>query len=179
MKKIIAILAVAATSIAGGFSQGLTFMSNYVGVPNFVPIPLDGSSSGLYGPTYEAALFVAGTQGAGVTPLATVAFTAQGLGGDGYFDGGNLQVAIPGVASGSVASLVVVAWDAATMGTAPGGVYGESLPFDVTLGGGNVAPGNLGNMQSFDAMTIAVPEPSTIAMIALGLGAVVFRFRRK
>jgi hypothetical protein len=57
---------------------------------------------------------------------------------------------------------------------------GMSLPFSVTAGGGGVPPnppGNLVGLTSFNLFT-PVPEPSLIALGALGLGALLLRRKK-
>jgi hypothetical protein len=104
----------------------------------------------------------------------------------GYFTAGVTAV-IDGVNIGQAARLQVRAWDnrggtvtswAAVMAN-PTVLRGWSTAFDsLTLGGGTTTPPNMVGLTSFN-LFVPVPEPSVIALGALGLGALLFRRFRK
>lgn len=103
----------------------------------------------------------------------------------GYFTAG-VTVSIPDVTTGTAARMQVRAWDnrngvitswASVLAddTVP---RGWSTSFDsLALGGGATTPPNLVGMTSFNLFT-PVPEPSLIALGALGLGALLLRRRK-
>jgi hypothetical protein len=92
--------------------------------------------------------------------------------GAGYFSGGT--VAIPGVAGGASATLVVVWWkDAPTYESAS--IKAFSMPFTVTLGGAGEPPSIPANLIGLTSFTLC-PEPSTLA---LGLLSVCGLFLRR
>lgn len=167
MKKIIVALALTLVTAAGAYAQAsFGFSNRNLSVGLDTPITLNGSTAGLVGPDYAVDVYLASDLS---TPLATQAFVASAAGA-GYFLGP--VVTIASAADQDVVSLVLRGYDTAT-GTAEG----FSSPFDVTLGGGLSLPGTFANLQTFDIS--AIPEPSTLAMIALGLGAVALRFRKQ
>jgi len=84
-----------------------------------------------------------------------------------------VEVAVPGVASGTTARLVYRA-----SFTTGGTTYtGESAAFDVTTGGGLLPAANLDALTG-TTTTIVVPEPSTLALGVLGAAALLFRRRK-
>jgi hypothetical protein len=173
MKKMLAIVSLVAVSVSSGLAQGeFAFANRNLGIGLNTPITLNGAVDGLNGPAYAVDVFLASDL---TTPLASVDFVASAAGA-GYFSGGS--VAVPGIAADQTVSLILRGYDTATDGAT---AVGFSQPFDVVLGGGGgiTLPGAFTDLQAFDVQTVVVPEPSTIAMIALGLGAVALRFRRK
>jgi hypothetical protein len=98
----------------------------------------------------------------------------------GLFALGNTVVA--GTAIGSPATLTIRAWDitaGATYDTAVA-ARGSVTVTTTGLGGGTALPGSLNNPAGggFTGLTL-VPEPSTVALAALGLVGLVFAARRK
>lgn len=94
----------------------------------------------------------------------------------GLFSGGT--VSVPGVAGGAAASVIVRAWDNTTGATFDAASLKGSVAFDVAaLGGAGVPPSTPAIMAGYTGITL-VPEPSTYALAALGLGALLY-FRRK
>jgi hypothetical protein len=181
MKKTLILLA-ALASAGAAYAQGtITFFSaNQVFMP--------GGTVGV-GAGYTAGLFLANDRN---TALGTTTFLTAG--GEGYLDAKDF--AVPGFATGtSNARYVVRVWDstAASYSAQATGFRGE---FDGTANtgtgtgftsgslGGPVAgsppalPPDLGpNFLSFSL--VPVPEPSTYALGALGLGALAMMRRRK
>lgn len=109
----------------------------------------------------------------------------------GTFSGGAVEVPFAG--PGTTAELLIRAWDTTTGATYadaaanPAGIIGSSGAFDVANLGGTVTPGEPPNLPAaivFDGggyqgiQLELVPEPSTYALAALGLGGLLF-FRRK
>jgi len=117
---------------------------------------------------------------AGNTLLSTAknTLTAAGIFGAGV-------LTVPNVAAGGTASITVRAWDTAFGATYDAAVAGgkgfASSTFDVVgLGGGLATPPAMDN---FKGLTLsagsAVPEPTTVALAALGLGGLLLVSRRK
>jgi hypothetical protein len=92
----------------------------------------------------------------------------------GLFSGGTIEV--PFVAPGAEATLLVRAWDVTTGADYASAVIKGETSFNMELGGPAPTPPNpiLPHYQGIQL----VPEPSTYALAALGLGGLLF-FRRK
>lgn len=130
--------------------------------------------------TPEAQLQAVSAANGGVSTFRTGATTV------GAFNGTTATLGTPG-GTGTRATLQVRAWDnmggtitdwAAIMAN-PAIPHGSSPVFmpDFDLGGGTAQPPNLVGLQSFGLFQ--VPEPSVIALGALGLGFLVLRRIRK
>jgi MYXO-CTERM domain-containing protein len=182
MKKLL-LLACSMLVAVGVYAQGtVNFANGGAGVN--APISLEGGGlvSTANGPWL--AMLYAGPAGSAESALssAIVSGAPAALGGTaGYVFGGART--ITGVPSGSAAVLQIRAWrsdlgaDYATALGAQGGLYtGKSVPVSITLGGGPTPTPNMTGLASF---TIAVPEPSSIALGLLGLGAIALIRRRK
>jgi len=184
MKKLFCI-AVIALLTTGAFAQGVfTFAnSSATAITNQntgARSPLGEVLVGLYGST---------TLGLGQTPndssLTLIGNAAPLSGSAGRFNDGQRFFGNPG----QVVTLQVRAWAAsfATWDTAvaAGALRGKSLAWEETAGGGIAADApitgvntDLGNTPRLQAFTV-VPEPSSIALGLLGLGAVALIRRRK
>jgi hypothetical protein len=139
--------------------------------------------------------------GAGNTPLgapmpfrnqylASGAFTASNAGV--WNAGANNPRTLDGVASGSVSGFVAV-WDqsvfatwsdaaaALAAGVAPVGTLAGRANFTTTLTAPPATPAGVldGGFAGFTLTYIPVPEPTTIALGALGVGALLWRRRSK
>jgi len=106
--------------------------------------------------------------------------TTAGLTGnaalEGLFSGGT--VTVPFVAAGAAASVVVRAWDTTTGATFDAATVNGSTSFDIAaLGGAGTPPSTPAIMSNYAGIAL-VPEPSTYALAALGLGGLLF-LRRK
>jgi hypothetical protein len=104
------------------------------------------------------------------------------LAADGIFSLGTLTVG----GSSATASITVRAWDTvlggATYADAVASNRGfASSTFDVALASGANPPAGLDNFKglTLSAGTVVIPEPTTIALAALGLGGLLFVSRRK
>lgn len=164
MKKLILIAALAATS---AFAQGTVNFNNRVTAAGLDAAIFDVGGARLAGPDAYAQIYVGGT--AVGTPVAFRTGT-----GAGYFAGGN--VAIPGVAGGASASIVVNAWKGAATFEAAS-IKGSSAPINVTLGGAGEPPSTPANLIGLTSFTL-VPEPSVLALGALGAAALLLRRRK-
>lgn len=187
MKKTIATLLGLASAFSA-FGQGTVVVANNFGA-TIVPIKnIDGSN--LTGGDFRVEVFVydaaqPGGFGAQVgTTMSTISATGR------FSLTGSQTVA--GKAPGTIADLIVRAWDS----TKPGGssydtaqVRGSSTPFKTDLLGGDpdgpegpllpITPKGMvtGTATGFQSFTL-VPEPSTIALAALGVGALLIRRRK-
>jgi hypothetical protein len=199
MKKALIALAAIATS-ASALAQGtITFFNNNIINPangqtyragifqdNKDGIANNGTVGA--GAGYTVGLFVA----AGITdttaPLATALFRTASA--QEVFASAQ-DVVIPGIAPGASANLVVRAWATSygSYGAAKNAFdniaqYGEQAFTSKPLGGTNPNPPppsfftpDMAPFTGFE-MTTSVPEPSTIALGALGLGALLLRRRK-
>jgi len=141
----------------------------------------DGTGAG---DGYTAGLFLASDAGnLNATPIATTLFRAS----SGTKPGGFLaaqDVAIPGTPVQGTANLIVRAWDTASGSYANAQVRGQSTAFTTSpLGGPNPINGQPpftppGMGPNFRGFTMVVPEPTTIALGALGIGALLLRRRK-
>jgi len=169
MKKTL--LTLAALAMAGSaYAQGTLTFSTFA---KTVSVNL-GSGTSLAGSGYSVGLFLAGAA-ENAAPIITSTF----FDGSGWIVPPDNDAVIPGVGVNGTASIEVRAWEAGkTYATTQ--IRGSSGAFSVgPLGGSNgastptVSP-DLGNMPNF---TIT-PEPSTIALGALGVGALLLRRRK-
>jgi len=188
MKKL---LLLAAMCLAGlsAYAQGTVAFLN-TGLADTYKLSL--STGGfISGAQYRIGLY-AGPQGTAEGSLVMVGSTlnAAPAGAAGYFSGGNpfALPTDPRWATGNTITFQLRAWTAANganyetaIGTGSG-VAGKSTLGTVTLGGGTVQPGVLWTTSNPSGVTgfalTPVPEPSSIALGLLGLGAVAL-FRRK
>jgi len=176
MKKTI-LTALCATAALGAFAQGTVTFSNLSGLSPAQPIfNVDGVTK--LDSTFEAQLYVSSTLGGTYTAVGTPkAFT----GSSGYVIGGTVTIA--SIAPGATAFLEIAAWQTAggsTYETAKGaGVpAGISLPFSVGTGGAGSPASPPASLNGFKSFAVTVPEPTTMALGAMGLGALLLRRRK-
>jgi len=159
------------------------------------PIPVGTQVYGgapLVGTGFTASIWarVAGTQNAYVQAATTPFRVTTSAALVGFWTVPGLAVVLQNVPSdaASRAEIIIRAWDnkggtitSWIQATDPASqdAFGESLPFTVSdqLGGGVVLPPTLAGLQSFQLHT--VPEPSVIALGALGAGCLLLLRRRK
>jgi hypothetical protein len=193
MKK--ALLTIAALAVASStYGQGIiTFFNNNLSGATGVyragifrdndPANLNdvkGDSTIGAGAGYTVGLFLAGSS----TPLATTTFrttTAQEVFATSQ------DVVVPGIAPGQTANLVVRAWNTSAGSFAAAqtaGEWGEQAFTSRALGGPNPDPTQPAIPQpdmgpGFTGFEMnVVPEPSTIALATLGIGALFLRRRK-
>ena len=177
MKKLIIALAALMVSVAA-YGQGQFVFNNRIGTEvnaRFI-LPSDpptGASSSVGSPDYTVSL-LGGAVGAPVGSLVALDPASTGFRGAagtttaGYVT--SVTPTVPGVAIGGNASVLL-----RVMG--PGGFSQDFGPYTVnSLGGGTATPPNL---QLGTSPLVLVPEPTTLALGALGLGALLAIRRRK
>lgn len=152
------------------------FANNGTGV-NAPVYLLDGVTKAS-GPDYTAEL-LAGPMAPNLSSLATTGFLTGS--GAGYFDGGT--VSIPTVPGGSFAFAQVRFWSTSAGSysgaqATPGAVWGQSPIFQIFTGDPSVPtpPAQLSGLSSAGLMF--VPEPSSVALSCLAVGA-LYLFRRR
>jgi len=179
MKKLILAVAAVMVSVAA-FAQGQITFNNKVGSTIVARVTFaDGPNIGLgVGAGYTAQLF-GGAEGTAVNNLTALLpftdFRTSSAAVQGYVNAKVVDVA--GIAAGAKATIVMRVFDSASA------KVGESGPITITLGGGTLPPANLDGLQAFTVTagtggTPIVPEPSTIALAALGIGALLLRCRK-
>jgi hypothetical protein len=177
MKKLLFISALLAAAV-GAQAQGTVLFNNHnttAGVDQ--PVFDVGGATKVSDPNIVVALFLGDTQEG-----ATAAFRSTPAAAAGYWTSADPTRIIDGSAGGSTVTLTVRAWDSSKGATyaaavAAGGKYGQSDPFTITLGGANQPPGPPADMVNFKSFNL-VPEPSTIALGALGAAALLLRRRK-
>jgi hypothetical protein len=94
----------------------------------------------------------------------------------GLFNASGMTV--PFIAPGAGAEMMVRAWDVTSGATFASALYKGDVTFTVAaLGGAGTPPSLPATLANFTSFTL-VPEPSTYALAALGLGSLLL-FRRK
>lgn len=175
MKKLI--IAVAALMVTvSSYGQGQFVLNNRITAAGinarFVLSNDDPATASSVGSPDWTVQLLGGPQGTPTAQLvaldpATATFRgAAGTPTAGYLN--QVSPIVPGVASGSPASIVL-----RVMG--PGGFTQDFGPYNVTLGGGINPPPNL----ALGSTPLVVPEPTTLALGALGIGALLLIRRRK
>jgi len=172
-KTILTILGIAATFAT--FGQGTVVIANNLGATIYPVLTPAGEKA--TGPDYSVEVFV------GDTKIGTT----MALAASGRFALVGGQV-VPGVAPGAVATLIARAWDNRTGADYASALIKGSTTFTTPALGGDVdndpstppatAPGmvktGVGGFQSIQLL----PEPSTIALGALGAAALLLRRRK-
>lgn len=144
----------------------------------------DASAGGALcaGSAYSLQLY-AGKDASSLAPVGAVAHFLSG-GGAGFFSAGTVILSGLGLNPGDVATVQVWAWggasanyDAAAGVNAP---VGKSNIITVTTGGAGSPPSlpaDLKGLLAFSLNTTTIPEPTTIALGLLGVGALMLRRR--
>jgi len=177
MKKLIIAAAALLVTIAA-YGQGQVAINNRVPPDINARLVLDtdtGTTSSV-GTDYTVN-FVGGAKGvavgaaAALSPASSTLRGAAGAAAAGYFNG--VTATVPGVDVGGSADIFLTV-------TGPNIAGGSQSfgPFNVTLGGGTVVPPNLA-LGTNPLVLKTVPEPTTLALGALGFGALLVIRRRK
>jgi len=182
MKKSIIALALVVASVSA-IGQGTINFAN-AGAGFNAPVSLDTLAGAKVSAGYMAQLAL--DVGGSLTPIGTAtSFVAPG-----YFNGGT--VVVSQVAPGASGTFRVFAWDstagaatsyAAALTAWNSGLThgGWSAPVTVPTGGAGVPAGPplaLSGLQPWAVTIVPVPEPSTIALGILGVGALLLRRRK-
>jgi hypothetical protein len=163
------------------FAQGQILFANKFGTSVNAPVFLNASPQSGPGPGYSAQLNLQTADGSltPLTPISTFqpADTGVDAMADRYWDSKLVNVSLN---PGTEATFVVRVWRTsfgsyeAAVGAAD--TYGQSAPFMLTVGGGNLPPATLTTLQSFGVGIF--PEPSTVAIGVLGAVVLLFCRRR-
>lgn len=179
MKKSI-LTALVASAAVGAFAQGTVVFSNLTGLSPGQPIfNTDGTTK--LTSAYEGQVYESATAGGTFTAVGNIVSVT---GTTGYILGGSEVLA--GVAGGANVFIEIRAWK-----TSEGSSYeaalanpnetgtGVSIPVAYSTGNpGGSPPTAAGPLTGFKSFQLVIPEPSTIALGALGLGALLIRRRK-
>ena len=185
MKRVLqfGVAALALSQIAAQAAVGTMLVQNNNGSAVVPIFDVDGTTK-IFGANYSVGVYVVNPDGSVISQLG--GFTTPAT-SNGRFTLGQLDV---GVAGGTV-NLAIHAWDTRTGATyAAATTKAASAVFvSPTLGGdvdndpntpAAVASSMALNFKSFSLVnTSNIPEPSTMALAALGLGGLIFISRRK
>jgi len=173
MKKLILAAAALMVSIAA-YGQGQFVFNNRV-VPDVTARFVgntDAAGTSSIGTDFTVNLYSnAGGNLTALDPASTTFRGAAGTASAGYVT--PTTETVPGVAAGANASIVV-----RVLGAKVTGGQQDFGPYTVSLGGGTISPPNLPLGTSPLSVTL-IPEPSTIALGLLGVGALLAIRRRK
>ena len=178
MKKSLVVVVACLLGSLAGYAQGYVQFAN-IGTGLNSPFK-NVDNTALTGTGFYVEL-LAGADAASATTSIVPLFT--GSFGAGYFNGGSRNVA--NVTGGSAFAVVRV-WDSmggtlatyAAAAATVGAKIATSNPFAVTLQPSSTLPPTImTGMPSLQLMTV-VPEPSTLALAMLGIGALLLRRRK-
>ncbi len=184
MKALVILPLIVGVSSCGLYAQGtINFVNIYSGKINAPVYESDGITK-LSGSQFMAEL-LAGPTADSLASVATTGFLTGNAAG--YFNAG--AVTVSGMSQGSPAWVQVAVWNTAS-GTSFGQAQASGLPnswwqsslFSVQLGGGTVNPTEAAVLTGLGTSPVylnSVPEPSTLALAALGAVVVVSHFRRR
>ena len=191
MKKLLLLL-VGLTVAAGAYAQGTVNMNTFGGGVNArASNTVANTWAGLDGQTWNVGLYYGAPGAASSTfslaPVTASFGTAAATAGYVLTSTGGGTRAIPSVAGGSQVQVQIRAWTGAFATyeaalAAATGLGGTSSIVTVTLGTPPLGtPAPMTGMTAFNVQSFGpvVPEPSSIALGLLGLGAIVLFRRRK
>jgi len=175
MKKTLATIAALMVTMAT-YGQGTIIFSTRVGTDVDAPVARpDGTGAGA---GFTAQLFIVnGTSLTAVTP--TTPFRTASPAASFYnVDPG--AFAIANTTGGQTVTLRMYAFNGSAYNSADTTIVGNSNDISVTLGGGGSPPGVPAELIGLKGFTMhnTVPEPSTIALGVLGLGALLIRRKK-
>jgi MYXO-CTERM domain-containing protein len=171
MKKLILAAAALMVSIAA-YGQGQFVFNNRIPPDINAQFQLGGVATALTGTDYTVEL-LGGAQGTALSAAQVLGNTSFRTGAAaGYVN--PVTVTVPGVAGGKSADIFLEVFKGSTPTGTALGTFG---PFTVTV---NEAPNPPLNLPvGTSALNVTVPEPATLALGALGLGALLAIRRRK
>jgi hypothetical protein len=167
MKKLAAIALLTVSGIVMASAQGTVNFRNLTGAPN-------PANQVTYNGAGVDSAFTAELQwdnNGTWTSVATTPFRDGTLAG--YFLGGSQTVA--GAAGGTTVDARLLAYNGDMS------ITGMSDGFTITLGGAGSPPSlpaDFTGFSGFAVTAIAVPEPTTLALLAMGAGCLFFRRRK-
>jgi len=175
MKKLMIAVAALMVSIAA-YGQGQFVFNNRIPPDINAKFQLStdvGTASSLAGTAYTVQLLggATGTPVASLTPLATTDFRTGAAAG--YVN--PLTVTVPGLAGGKSADILMRVFSGTTATGNPLQTFG---PYPVVVQEAPNTPSNLA-LGTSPLIVPAVPEPATLALGAIGLGALLAIRRRK
>lgn len=190
MKKTATILSFAVAAFAVQADQAINFNNNNLGTPRLVTFDSTFGAlagTGVKNGVADGASFVAQlfqVSGGSLTAIgATANFRAATTASPGTWSGGTRTLV--GATQGAELTLQVRAWDSAfasyDAAKNAGKGFGESATFtfkDAMSSPPGAADNFMVNFQGFSISQQVIPEPSTIALGALGVAGLLF-FRRK
>jgi hypothetical protein len=176
MKKLMIAAAALMVSVAA-YGQGQFIFNNRIGTEVNAKFQLEsdaGTTSSLIGNAYTVQLLggKAGTPVAQLTPLGTTDFRTGAAAG--YVN--QISPVVAGVAGGQDATILVRVFAGAT---ATGTALKDFGPYTITLTEAPATPPALQLGTTALKVPGVVPEPATLALGALGLGALLMIRRRK
>jgi len=174
MKRTLAAIAALMIS-ATGYSQG-TFIFNNRDTGDGIDAKVVDTTGAGVSAGFTAQVFL--VNGTSVTPLLPSTTFRTGAAA-GYVNAPTDPITVPGVAGGSTATLRMVAFNGSAYNDPSSTVQGASKDFTITLGGGGSPPSTPAPMVGLTGFTVVgVPEPATIALGVLGLGALLIRRKK-
>ena len=189
MKKTLLTIAVVGLTALSSFGQGSILFKNFGSGVNgsFVAggvavFDVDGTTKLPAGTGFDFQLW-GGAQGTSQGSLTAVSTPINGV-GSGLF--GSPQYTVTGVAIGATGTFQVRVWNTAggTLNTyaaalGAGAATGKSALIDVVLADpANLTAGSQPILLGLTSITLAVPEPSTFALLGLGAAGLLIRRRK-
>lgn len=179
MKKALAVVVGLLAAVATQAQGTLDFRNRGGGID--APVSLVGGAK-LEGTAWLAQLYAGPAGGALAAVGAAVPFRTGA--GAGYWDPApDSTRAVPGVEPGNNADYSVKVWASelgttfeAAQGAGKDG-FGESAKLTAKTGGGINVPGSLTGLTAF-TVTPVIPEPSVLALGALGVGLLALRRKK-
>jgi len=165
-------------------SNGQVFINGVLDTSTDINAELLYSSTlnGTYSPVVTLLLSSGAT--ASTPALGQISGAAGDVSGTGGalldLSGNTYQFSNPAIPALTTVYFEVEGW-LGSSSTYPGsgsGTYGATAPFTEVLSGANPPLANIQNMPALNLVTVAVPEPSTLAMAGVGLASMLI-FRRK
>lgn len=173
MKKLLTVAALLVVAYSTQAQGTVNFVNRGGGVD--APVFDVGGTTKLDGPAFLAGLYEGNTLLGAAAPFRTGT-------GAGYWNAAPDATRTTGVAAGANATLTVKAWEASGGATyaaalAAGKKTGSSDPVTVATGGAGSPPSLPAALTGLKSFSL-VPEPSTIALGALGAAVLLFRRRK-